>query len=70
MIKGHVIKVFLLGAKVAFDSEVAVLKIGTLHVSNINIRFSLVGPFMWYFRLWMEVNLATMIILSREVVSL
>lgn len=43
MIKSFDIRIVLVGAGVARGLEVAVLRVGTLHVSLINISVNLVG---------------------------
>lgn len=52
-IRGHNIKVVLVGTKVAHDLEGIVLRVGILCINLIRIRVSLVGPFMLLCRLLM-----------------
>lgn len=56
-IRDHVTRVISVGARVAQNSEVNVLKVGALCIYLINIGVNLVGPFIQYFRLWMKVSL-------------
>lgn len=70
IIRDCVTKAILMGPGVAHGLEVEVLKVGTLHVSHINISVSLVGLLIPHFRLSMGVILVTVIILARAGVSL
>lgn len=70
VIRNHIIRVILIGAEVAHGSEVETLRLGTLHVSLIYIRVSLVSPFMSHYILLIEVSLVAVVILARVVVSL
>lgn len=64
-IKGYIIRVISLGTIVAHSSEVVVLRVGTLCVSYISIKVSLIGEFKLYFKLLMEARLVLMVIMSR-----
>lgn len=66
VIKDHVTRVVLVGFRVAHSLEAEVLKVGTLFVSLISTRVSLIGPFMSYFRLLVEDDTAIVITLVRE----
>lgn len=59
-----IIKIVLVGVEVTYYSEATVLQVGIFYASPINIRVSIVGKFMLYFRLLMDVILATLIILA------
>lgn len=52
------------------DLEAVVLKVGTLFVSLISVRVSLVGPFMMCIRLGMKASLVIVIMFARVEVSL
>lgn len=68
MIRGLDIKKVLVNVIVVPDSELAILRVDTLHISRINLRVSLVHPFRQCFRLLMEVCLVLVITLVRVAV--
>lgn len=67
MINDYFIRVFFMAVEVAHDLEAAVLSVGTLYATLINIRASIVGPFRLYFSLLIRVSIATLVILARVV---
>lgn len=54
IIRSHDIRVVSVGVIVAHISKLVDLRVGTLCMSLIRIRFSLVGPFMLHFKSSME----------------
>lgn len=70
MMRGCIIKVVLIGSRVAHYSKTAILRVGTLYASIINRRVNQVGSFILYFRLLMDVSPTSTIILARVVVIL
>lgn len=58
-------RVVLIEIVVAYNSEIAILKVGTLCINLINIRVSLAASFMLHFRSTMKASLVLMIILAR-----
>lgn len=56
VIRDHVSRVFLAGAEVSHSLKVQVHRVGTLCISLISIRVSLVDPFILAFILLMGVN--------------
>lgn len=70
VIRGPNTRVFQIGVKVAYNLEVVVLKVDTLHASLMSIRVSLVGSFISHFRLPMEGKVAIVIILSKVLINL
>lgn len=69
-INGHDIRVFSIRDGVTYSSKVVVLRLGNICVSLISISISLVSPFFPHFISPIEVSLAIVIFLAREVVSL
>lgn len=69
-IRGCIIKVVTLEAKVSHDSKAMVLSVGTLYTNFINISVSLVHPFLSQFILIRGVSLATVITLLKEWLAL
>lgn len=59
-------RVFLVGVRVAYGSEVELLMVGTLQTSHISIRVNLVGLLMLHFILSIGVSLVMVIILTRQ----
>lgn len=56
-IRGHIIRIVLVGARVAQGSKTIVFRVGTLHTILISIRVWVVGPFMMHFSLLIDVDL-------------
>lgn len=69
-IRGFIKRVVSMVVEETHSLETVVIKIGTICNSLISIMVSLVDLFMSYFRLIIEVNLAIVIIMDREVARL